>query len=336
MTDSAVEKKLLAEWFWVDRWDGSSAPLLPMEAQGVYRAMLSQAWRRGAALPADLEQVQLLIRCRASEWQRAWPLVRRYWREQDGQLVNDTQREVYAVALAAAMAAAKKARDAANKRWGNQPDDDAQALPEHVPEQCPPSPSPSTNTKRNTPPTPLRGEPGVPVSMSGRVLVALNELAAAYIAAGGAATRKWKRTAREQLTALGVDAGRAVVEGWIEQQCAATTAGVERAQASALVRALVDRARASGRDGRREWAAVLAQLELVVNAHSVSTWFRPLLALGIVTDDEGDRLLLSAPNETFVTWVEKSYQDQLAAATAAAGLEVTVKLLVWQAEALAG
>jgi len=70
--------KMLAEWFWVDRWDGSSASLLPMEAQGIYRSLLSQAWRRGARLPNDPEQLQLLIRCRPSEWARSWPIMAPY------------------------------------------------------------------------------------------------------------------------------------------------------------------------------------------------------------------------------------------------------------------
>jgi len=90
-----VTDKLLAEWFWIDRWDGSRAVLLPMEAQGIYRAMLSQAWRRGAKLPVDLDEVQILIRCRPSEWARSWPLVAPFWIERDGHLVNETQIEVY-------------------------------------------------------------------------------------------------------------------------------------------------------------------------------------------------------------------------------------------------
>ena len=42
--------KLLAEWFWTDRWQGSSGFLLPLEARGLYREMLTQAWQRGGRL----------------------------------------------------------------------------------------------------------------------------------------------------------------------------------------------------------------------------------------------------------------------------------------------
>jgi hypothetical protein len=37
----APNGKLLAEWFWIDRWNGSTGFLLPMEARGVYREMLT-------------------------------------------------------------------------------------------------------------------------------------------------------------------------------------------------------------------------------------------------------------------------------------------------------
>lgn len=92
--------KLHAEWFWIDRWDNSSAALLPMEAQGVYRSMLSQAWLRGARLPNDERAIQRAIRCTSDEWTRCWPLLKRYWREDGDVLVNDTQLEVYAKARA--------------------------------------------------------------------------------------------------------------------------------------------------------------------------------------------------------------------------------------------
>ena len=42
-----MKTNLRAEWFWTDRWMGSSAFLLPMEARGLYREMLTP--RRGDA-----------------------------------------------------------------------------------------------------------------------------------------------------------------------------------------------------------------------------------------------------------------------------------------------
>lgn len=93
--DPSVDKKLLAEWFWTDRWMGSSAFGLPLEARGLYREMLTQAWRRGAKLPNDHETIRRLIAATEKEWKRAWPLVKRYWRVDGDNLVNDTQIEVY-------------------------------------------------------------------------------------------------------------------------------------------------------------------------------------------------------------------------------------------------
>jgi uncharacterized protein YdaU (DUF1376 family) len=90
--------KLLAEWFWIDRWVGSSAFGLPQEARGVYREMLTQAWRRGAQLPNDHDQIRRLTATTLAEWRRAWPLIEKFWRVVGGMLVNDTQLEIYAEA----------------------------------------------------------------------------------------------------------------------------------------------------------------------------------------------------------------------------------------------
>jgi uncharacterized protein YdaU (DUF1376 family) len=85
----------LAEWFWTDRWNGSSGFLLPMEARGVYREMLTQAWRRGARLPNDHEAIRRAIGATVGEWRRAWPAVQKFWRVEGDELVNDTQLEIY-------------------------------------------------------------------------------------------------------------------------------------------------------------------------------------------------------------------------------------------------
>src|SRR6476660_6019088 len=92
--------KLLAEWFWTDRWMGSSAFGLPLEARGLYREMLTQAWRRGAHLPNDHEQIRRVTGVTVKEWRRTWPLVKRFWRVDGDDLVNDTQQEIYANAHA--------------------------------------------------------------------------------------------------------------------------------------------------------------------------------------------------------------------------------------------
>jgi uncharacterized protein YdaU (DUF1376 family) len=113
-----AKDKLLAEWFWIDRWMGSSAFLLPLEARGVYREMLSQAWRRGARLPNDHEQIRRAIGATSKEWRRSWALIERFWRVDGDSLVNDTQIEVYADAQGRAQAAHEKAVKAARARHG--------------------------------------------------------------------------------------------------------------------------------------------------------------------------------------------------------------------------
>jgi len=139
--------KLLAEWFWVDRWDGSSAALLPMEARGLYREMLTAAWRRGGSLPNDHEAIQRAIRCTAGEWARSWPKIAPYWRVDDDRLVNDTQLEIYAEATERQERAHAKAMKAAAAspqviaRARAQAQAHGQARAE--PEVSPPSPSPS-------------------------------------------------------------------------------------------------------------------------------------------------------------------------------------------------
>jgi uncharacterized protein YdaU (DUF1376 family) len=140
--------KLLAEWFWTDRWNGSSGFLLPIDARGLYREMLTQAWRRGGRLPNDHESIQRACGVTSGEWRRLWPHVARYWRVDDhGDLVNDTQLEVIAEAREAVERNKAKASKAAAARWDarGQPEQcssNAQASAEHVLEQCPPSPSP--------------------------------------------------------------------------------------------------------------------------------------------------------------------------------------------------
>jgi len=51
-----------------------------MEARGVYREMLTQAWRRGARLPNDHEAIRRAIGATVGEWRRSWPLVKKFWR----------------------------------------------------------------------------------------------------------------------------------------------------------------------------------------------------------------------------------------------------------------
>lgn len=141
--------KLLAEWFWTDRWMGSSAFLLPMEARGVYREMLTQAWRREARLPNDHEAIQRAIGATKAEWKRSWPAVSKYWRVDGGDLVNDTQLEVYEDAQGIAKRASERGLKGAHARAQALAQALAQAPTQAVPEIEPPSPSPVyTHTAR--------------------------------------------------------------------------------------------------------------------------------------------------------------------------------------------
>ena len=143
------DRKLRAEWFWVDRWDGSSGKLLPLAPRGLYREMLTQAWRRGARLPNDPEAIRRACGVTAREWRACWPKVAPFWRVEGDVLINNTQLEVYAEAVAQVEKNRTRAKRAANARWGSSgnargyPQAHAQALPEEMLEQCPPSPSPS-------------------------------------------------------------------------------------------------------------------------------------------------------------------------------------------------
>jgi len=116
-------EKLLAEWFWSDRWMGSSAFLLPLEARGLYREMLTQAWRRGAQLPNDHEAIRRAVGATEKEWKRGWLLVERFWRVDGDTLVNDTQQVIYAEAQAAAKRAFERSSKGGQAR--------AQALLKH-------------------------------------------------------------------------------------------------------------------------------------------------------------------------------------------------------------
>lgn len=141
---------------------GSSAFLLPMEAQGIYRAMLTQAWRRGARLPNDHEAIQRAIGCTVKEWRRSWPRIERFWKVVDGHLINETQVEVYADAKARMEVASTRASAGARARW-NKHQAQAQEILEHsqsnangngkaVLTQCPPISdlrSPSQERQKN-------------------------------------------------------------------------------------------------------------------------------------------------------------------------------------------
>lgn len=133
-------EKLLAEWFWIDRWMGSSAFGLNLESRGLYREMLTQAWRRGAWLPNDHDQIRRFVGVTSSEWKRTWKFVERFWRVDGDRLVNDTQLEVYSDACGRQQRASDRGVAGANARHKKHLSDaqastqaSAQAKPEYKP-----------------------------------------------------------------------------------------------------------------------------------------------------------------------------------------------------------
>lgn len=115
----AQAQKLLAEWFWTDRWLGSTVRLLSIEARGLYREMLTQAWRWGARLPNDHNQIKRACAVTEDEWARCWPLIEKYWHtDSEGFLVNDTQCEVYRDSQAMAQRGTERGQKGAAARWG--------------------------------------------------------------------------------------------------------------------------------------------------------------------------------------------------------------------------
>ncbi len=94
-----MSEKLHAEWFWCGQWFASSAMLLPLEAKGLYREMLTRAWSLGGKLPSEAKSIQKLVMVSSEEWARTWPLVRRFWKTTpDGAWIyNETQQDVMKV-----------------------------------------------------------------------------------------------------------------------------------------------------------------------------------------------------------------------------------------------
>ena len=138
---------------------GSSAFLLPLEPRGLYREMLTQAWRRGGRLPASHEAVRRAVGCTKVEWRRCWPKIERYWRVDGDALVNDTQLDVLAhtTRLHDERVEAGRLgghRSAASKRQAKlEANQQADALAKVNSPSPSPSPSPSERSPRGIAPT---------------------------------------------------------------------------------------------------------------------------------------------------------------------------------------
>ena len=74
--------------------------------------MLTAAWKLGAKLPIDHEQIQRATGVTSAEWDDYWPPVKRFWRVDGSYLVNDTQLQTYTDAAADDAAMTDSERDA--------------------------------------------------------------------------------------------------------------------------------------------------------------------------------------------------------------------------------
>jgi uncharacterized protein YdaU (DUF1376 family) len=105
------------EAFWTDRWLGSRAFFLPVEARGLYREMLTAAWRHGAELPTDHAQIRRLTMTTEAERDRCWPRIAHYWHVVGDKLVNFQQQRIYREAQARFAKASAAGQTAARRRW---------------------------------------------------------------------------------------------------------------------------------------------------------------------------------------------------------------------------
>lgn len=157
---SETQDKMLAEWFWTDRWQGSSGFELPIGPRGLYREMLTQAWRKGGSLPNNEETIRRICGVTEAEWNECWPSVKSFWKAEGDRLVNDTQLEVYAEALTVREGAKKRAKAASDRaaeirkglRDGHRDGPPLRTTVTDSAKTTPPSPSPSPSltTTENT------------------------------------------------------------------------------------------------------------------------------------------------------------------------------------------
>jgi len=112
-----IDPTINRECFWTDRWRGSRAFFLPLEARGLYREMLTAAWRFGAELPNDHAQIRRLVVVTEEEWNRAWPRIAHYWHVVNDKLVNFQQQRIYQEAQARHARASQHGKAAARRRW---------------------------------------------------------------------------------------------------------------------------------------------------------------------------------------------------------------------------
>lgn len=224
-----MSEKLRGEMFWVDRWTFSSGFLLPLEARGLYREMLSQAWIRGAELPLDgdadkgfasFASIRRIVNASDDEWNRCWPLVQANWKQTGSKLRNETQVEIFneSLTLSEKRALAGSRGGRKSRPFGSKPENRGEATPEANPQANPkqrkhqeqeqslsksqnPSPSPEeTKDLSSATPTPV----GKPTPNGDAYSGPFLEFWSAYPrkVGKGAAWSAWKKARRPDVQVL--------------------------------------------------------------------------------------------------------------------------------------
>ena len=128
-----------AAWWWVDRWQKSTAfKDLTLAEQGAYRNLLDELWLREGALPND-ERVLAKLCGDALEWPKIRDRVLAHFRLVDGVWRNETHDEIQAES---SRRAAKQKRYRDHKRDHNVPDNVANNGGGNPVDVVPSSPSP--------------------------------------------------------------------------------------------------------------------------------------------------------------------------------------------------
>ena len=111
-----MSKRLRYFPMYVDEFDDDPNVLrMDLETVGLYLLCLNESWKRGS-IPADPEELAILIRRRASAVIPAWEKLKHCWIEKEpGRLVNQRQEKERLVAAGKI----EQARTAAKTRWSD-------------------------------------------------------------------------------------------------------------------------------------------------------------------------------------------------------------------------
>jgi uncharacterized protein YdaU (DUF1376 family) len=150
-----AEKPLVVLPLYARDWLTGTRLMTPSE-RGIYMDLLCYQWELGA-LPADPEDLALLIGCRLEEFKRAWLKVAPKFQTVDGQLSNvrlESERRKAEAQRARRRAGAEETN---RKRWASEslsdaPSDSLSDAPSESPSVSPPTPTPTpTPTSSDSP-----------------------------------------------------------------------------------------------------------------------------------------------------------------------------------------